>query len=129
LSFARIRLAKLDQVRGNPKLSAEERAAATHDSLQNFLDIYDELNDNIDMYVDRKDDIRKPLKAIIEADAEFQGKLKALQEAGTASKENTKPFEFVLSNSLDTINDSINDHKQLVQEQEEAAKHRKKKPE
>jgi len=28
--------------------------------LEDFLAVYDELNDNIDMYVGRKDDIRKP---------------------------------------------------------------------
>ena len=49
--------------------------------LDDFLLLYDELNDNIDTYVDRKDDIRKPLKVIIEADTEFQAKLRALKDA------------------------------------------------
>jgi hypothetical protein len=126
VKFARARVDALDQVRSDPKVSAADRPSQIHDKLQDFLDIYDELNDNIDMYVDRKDDIRKPLKVVMEADTEFQTKLKAFQDSLASSKENTKPFEFVLSNTLDTLNDSVEDHKKLMQEQEEAAKNRKK---
>ena len=39
------------------------------------------LNDNIDTFVERKSDLRKPLKAIIEADTEFQAKLRALKSS------------------------------------------------
>ena len=124
LKFARDRLAKLDQVRADPKLTLADRGTATHDRLQDFLELYDELNDNIDTYIDRKNDIRKPLKAVIEADTEFQKKLKDLQDLAAAAKEDTKPYEFVLSSALDTLNDSLPDHQQLLQEQEEEAKHK-----
>ena len=70
-------MTKLEQMRSDPKTT--ERARQTHDMLEDFLALYDELNDNIDMYVGRKDDIRKPLKTIIEADTEFQSKLRALK--------------------------------------------------
>lgn len=126
VKFARVRVDALAQVRTDPKIGPADRPSQIHDKLQDFLDIYDELNDNIDMYVDRKDDVRKPLKAIIEADAEFQTKLKAFQDSLGSSRENTKPFEFVLSNVLDTLNSSVDDHKKLMQEQEIAAKNRKK---
>lgn len=126
VKFARARLAALDQVRADPKIVAADRPAETHDKLQDFVDIYDELNDNIDMYVDRKDDIRKPLKTIIEADGEFQSKLKAFQDSLGTAKEDTKPFAFVLENAVDTLNGSAEDHRKLLQEQEEAAKNRKK---
>jgi hypothetical protein len=124
LQFARERLAKLEQLRADPKLSPQDRATATHDRLADFVDLYDELNDNIDTYVDRKNDIRKPLKAVIEADAEFQRRLKTIQDSALAAKEDTKPYEFVLSSALDTLNDSAADHQQLLQEQEEEAKHK-----
>jgi predicted nucleic acid-binding Zn-ribbon protein len=127
IDFARQRLAKLDQIRSNPKMGITERGSATHDGLQDFLDVYDELNDNVDTYADRKNDIRKPLKVVMDADNEFQAKLRALQDSAASSKEDTKPYDFVLSNALDTIKESINDHRQLMQEQAEAAKHKKKK--
>ena len=65
VQFSRARLVKMEQMRGDPK--TKDRPRQTHDMLDDFLLLYDELNDNIDTYVDRKDDIRKPLKAIIEA--------------------------------------------------------------
>lgn len=70
VKFARARLVELEQRRSDPK--TKDRAQQTHDHLDDFLLIYDELNDNIDTYVDRKNDIRKPLKMIIDADTEFR---------------------------------------------------------
>ena len=66
VKFARERMNTLEQMRADPKTT--DRPRQTHDMLQDFLAVYDELNDNIDMYVGRKNDIRRPLKLIIEAD-------------------------------------------------------------
>jgi len=60
VTFARARLAALEQARSDPKTT--DRSLTTHDGLQDFLDVYDELNDNIDTYVGRKSDLRKVLK-------------------------------------------------------------------
>src|ERR1700737_665242 len=78
MKFARSRLVALEQMRNDPK--TKDRAAQTHDQLDDFLLIYDELNDNVDTYLSRKDDIRKPLKLIIEADTEFQAKFRGLKD-------------------------------------------------
>jgi len=130
LKFARTRLTQLEQVRTDPKIASADRPKEIHAKLQDFQNLYDELDDNIDAYADRKLDIRKPLKAVIEADTEFQGKVQAFQDAAVAAKEDTKPYEFILSSLIDTLNGSAQDHKKLLEEQEEAAKHaRKKKPE
>jgi len=83
VKFARARLVSLEQVRSDPKV--KDRAQQTHERLSDFSAIYDELNDNIDTYVDRRNDIRKPLKLIIDADAEFQAKLLALKDAAGVS--------------------------------------------
>ncbi len=127
LKFLRERLTTLEQIRTDPKIAATDRPAQIHDHLQDFLDLYDELNDNIDTYVDRKEDIRKPLKAIIEADPEFLQKFNTYLGELQADKIDTKSYSFLLSNITDTLKSSADDHKQLMQEQEEAAKHRKKK--
>jgi gamma-glutamyl phosphate reductase len=82
------------------------------------------LNDNIDTYVDRHDDIRKPLKVIIEADTEFQAKLRALKDADVTRAE-AQQYEFVLNNAIETVDSSADDHKKLLQDQEEQAKHKK----
>ena len=124
VKFARARLVGLEQMRSDPK--TKNRARETHDRLDDFLLIYDELNDNIDTYIDRKNDIRKPLKMIIEADTEFQAKLRALKEAAEVPAEEANQYEFVLTNALDTLDTSAEEHRKLLTEQEEAAKHKKK---
>ena len=93
--------------------------------LDDFQLLYDELNDNIDTYVDRKDDIRKPLKIIIEADTEFQAKLRALKDAADIPAEESHQYEFVLTNVLETVDTSAEDHRKLLADQEDAAKHKK----
>ncbi len=123
IKFARARLASLEQVRSNPKVT--NRGQETHDRLQDFLDVYDELNENIDTYVGRKADLRKVLKAVIEADTEFQAKIRALRDSADAAKDEAKQYEFLLTNTLDTLDSSAEDHRQLLTEQEEAAKHKK----
>jgi hypothetical protein len=124
VQFARARLVGMEQMRADPK--TKNRAQQTHDKLDDFLLIYDELNDNIDTYVDRKNDIRKPLKLVIDADTEFQAKLLALRDAAGVSPEEFKQYEFVLSNALDTVDNTVEDHKQTLADQEEAAKHKKR---
>ncbi|MGA8490952.1 MAG: hypothetical protein WB711_11040 [Terriglobales bacterium] len=121
--FARARLTALEQVRADPK--ATDRTQQTRDRLQNFLDVYDELNDNIDTFVERKADLRKPLKAVIEADTEFQAKLRAVKNSADAGKDEAQ-YDFLLSNVLDAVDGGVQDHRQLLSDQEEAAKHKKK---
>ena len=125
VSFARLRLDSLEKMRQDPKTT--DRGQMTHDMIGDFLAVYDELNENIDMYVDRKEDVRKPLKLVIEADTEFQSRIRAIKGAAGVSAEEAKQYEFVLSNALDTLDSSADDHRKLMVEQEEAAKTKKKK--
>src|SRR5882762_3814498 len=70
ITYARARLTSMEEARANPKTA--NRGEITHDWLTDFLDIYDELDDNVEMYVQRKDDFRKAIQAVIDADTEFQ---------------------------------------------------------
>jgi hypothetical protein len=124
IQFARTRLASLEQIRADPK--AKDRAQQTHDLLQEFLDIYDELNDNIDNFIQRREDMRRPLRAVIAADAEFQSTMRALKTSSAAAKEDERLPEFLLTTALSTVDASARDHRQLLHEQEEAAKHKKR---
>lgn len=123
VEFARARLVKLEEARSDPK--TKDRAKQTHDLLDDFQLLYDELNDNIDTYVDRRDDIRKPLKTIIDADTEFQAKLRALKEAAGVPQAEAQQYEFVLTNAIETVDSSVEDHRKLLSDQEELAKHKK----
>lgn len=123
VKFARARLDAIEKARTDPK--ATGRGQQVHDALQDFLDVYDELDDNIDTFADRKDDIRKALKMIIDADTEFQAKLRALKDSATTAKEEARQYEFMLANTLDTLDSSAPDHRQLLTEQAELAKQKK----
>jgi hypothetical protein len=123
VQFARERLTKLEQMRADPKTT--DRPKQTHDLLDDFQLLYDELNDNIDTYVDRKDDIRKPLKVIIDADTEFQAKLRALNDAANVNPAEYREYEFVLTNAIDTVDSSLDDHRKLLSDQEEESKHKR----
>jgi hypothetical protein len=123
IKFARTRLDTIEQVRSDPK--ATDKGQQTHDRLQDFADVYDELNDNIDTFVDRKSDLRKALKSVIDADTEFQARLRALKSSATAIPAETQKYEFLLNSALTTVDASAQDHRQLLAEQDEAAKHKK----
>jgi len=125
VKFARARLSQLETMRADPK--AKDRAQQTHDLLDDFQLIYDELNENIETYVDRKDDIRKPLKLVIEADTEFQAKLRGLKDASEAAPAERQRYEFVLTTAIDSVDNSTEDHRKLAEELEAAAKSKKDK--
>jgi hypothetical protein len=124
VTFSRDRLAKLEQMRTDPK--TKDRGLQTHDLLQDFLTIYEELNDNVDMYVGRKNDIRKPMKLVIEADTEFQSRLRSLKDAANADPKEAKQYEFLLTDALDTVDSSAEEHRKTLTEVEEYMKHKKK---
>ncbi len=124
VKFSRDRMNKLEQMRADQKTT--ERAQKTHDMLENFLAVYGELDDNIEMYVGRKEDLRKPLKLVIEADTEFQSKLRALKSAANATAEENSQYGFVLTDSIDTVDASADDHRKTLAEVEEYVKHKKK---
>ena len=123
VQFTRARLDAVTQAQTDPKVT--DRAQVIHDKLQDFLDVYDELGENVDMFADRRNDIRKPLKLIISADTEFQSKLRAFKDTVTAAKDDTKEYEFLLSNALEAVSTALQDHRQLLTEQEAAAKNKK----
>ncbi|HST09240.1 MAG TPA: hypothetical protein VLL05_02595, partial [Terriglobales bacterium] len=74
VQFARARLVKLEQMRADPKV--KDRPGQTHEMLQDFLSVYNELNDNLDNFEGRRADLRKALRWVIEGDTEFQAKLR-----------------------------------------------------
>ena len=123
VKFSRDRMTKLEEMRSDPK--ATDRALQTRDMLQDFMTIYDELNDNIDMYVGRKNDIRKPMKLVIEADTELQSQLRALKNSNADSKE-AKQYELELTDALESVDSSAEEHHKTLAEVEQYVKQQKK---
>jgi hypothetical protein len=124
VQFARARLVSLEQMRSDPKTT--DRPRQTHQMLEDFLAVYDELNDNLDNFENRKSDLRKALKAVIEGDTDFQAKLRALKDDPRTSKEEAAEYQFILSNAIESVDSNTDDHRKLLAEQEEFWKHKKK---
>lgn len=124
VKFARERLDTALAASTNAKLAAADREAAIHNSLQDFLSIYDELGDNLDMYTGQKEDLRKPLKMVVAGDGEFRVKLEQIRER--SSPEDMKVYAFALTSALEAVNDGTEEHRRLQQEQEDLAKAKKK---
>ena len=117
--FLRARITALDQIRSDPKFAAE-RAQRTHDMLEDFANMIDELDDNIDQYSRQKQDIRKGLKDVIEMESELQLKLRAIQQADDpASQKELATYKFVLQNALESVNQSATNTRDTFQEQSE----------
>ena len=124
VDFARARLDKLQQVRADTK--ATDRQQQTRAALQDFLDVYDELDTNVDTFADRRDDLRKALKPVIEADTEFGSKLRAFKASLSSNPKEAEGYAFLLGSALETVDSAAKDHRDLLAEQEEAFRHKKK---
>lgn len=125
--FARARLDKLQQARSDAKLTPTDKDHQTRDALQDFAEIYDELQENVDTFADRGNDLRKALKPVIEADTEFGAKLRAFKSSAANSPGEADKYEFLLNTALSSVDDGLKDHRQLLAEQEETFKHKKDK--
>lgn len=129
VKFARARMLAIDQLRSDPKL-AQGRGEKIHDLLEDFMNLVDEIDDNVDNYSGKESDIRKSLKDVVEADTEFQLKLRTLKESIKDPKvaDEAKDYDFVLDNTLEAVNQSVDNARKTLDEQnEEFAKKNKKK--
>ena len=94
VQFARERMSEIDQLRADAK-SAKDRPMQIHDLLEDFTALLDEIEDNVEMYASHKADMRKGLTLTIEANSEWQIKLRRLKEQ--SPPEELDQYSFVLS--------------------------------
>ncbi len=127
VEFARARLNKLQQARSDPKLTPADKDDQTKSAIQDFTDVYDELDQNVDTFADRGNDLRKALKPVIEADTEFGAKLRAFKSSLANSSEDAGKFGFLVNSALEAVDEGAKNHRDLLAEQEETFKHKKDK--
>jgi hypothetical protein len=118
IGFAKARLATIDQLRADPA-SAATRPKQIHELLQDFIILLDETDDNVDMYASHRADMRKGLKLLIEANSEWQLKLRQLKEQSPSAE--LEQYSFVLTNAVDTVADSGQSARENLQEQNKLA--------
>jgi regulator of replication initiation timing len=129
IKYAQARMTAVEQLRSDPKLAAD-RGKQIHDLLEDFTNIVDELDENVDMYHERGSDLRKPLKELIEANSDWQLRLRTLKEAPTsdanAAKE-AREYYFVLETSIDSVNESADNSRKVLAEENISFAEKKKK--
>jgi hypothetical protein len=128
--FARVRFTAIETARTPPPATAhkkpdEEPRRSLHDLMEDFLDVYDELDENIGMYEDRQSDLRKAMKIVLQADGEFHARLEGLQR--NLTPEEHKECDFVLNSIVEAVATGTTEHKKTLVEQEASAKNKKKK--
>jgi len=133
IKFTEARLASIDQVRVDPKLG-NDRGRQIHDLLEDFTNLVDEINDNLDQFEARKfekdvvKEYHKGLKELIDADARFDLKLNALKSASETdpvTKKEAPDFRFVLQDAMDSLKsnaDMAREYMETTHEQKDSTK-------
>jgi hypothetical protein len=127
--FARLRFTAIENARMPSKPDAAKPEAdkprSLHDLMEDFLAVYDELDENISMYEDRQADLRKAMKVVLLADNEFHARLEGLRR--NLTPEERTNCDFVLSSIVEAVTTGTADHRKLLEEQEASFKNKKKK--
>jgi hypothetical protein len=129
IKFARARMTAIEQLRADPKFAAD-RGRQIHDLLEDFTNIVDEIDENVDNYHERSADLRKPLKELIEADSDWQLRLRTLKEAPTAdpnAAKEARQYYFALETAIDSVNSSGENARKILDEQNKTFAEKKKK--
>ena len=121
IKFAKERMFEIESLHSEPASAANLKQI--HDLLQDFIFILDETDDNIDMYGKHNTDMRKGLKLLIEADSEWQLKLRQIKEK--SQPDDLRQYSFVLINAVDTVSDSAKNARETLQEQNKLAAEKK----
>lgn len=130
--FARLRFSVIENARlprkpdaAKAKTSHEEEPRSLHDLMEDFLAVYDEMDENIGMYDDRQADLRKALKVVLLADGEFHARLEGLRHNLTPQEHSD--CDFALNSITEAVTTGTADHKKLLADQEVSFKNKKKK--
>ena len=82
IAFARERVLAIERLRSATKPGLDDSGKVA-DLLGDLAALIDELDDNLAMYNSHSEDLRRPLRHVLDAEAEFQQKLNALNDTAT----------------------------------------------
>jgi hypothetical protein len=111
IGFAAERLLAVERLR-SPNTADSGKIS---DLLANFAALIDELDDNLDMYNERNDDLRQPLRHVLDSEAEFRQKLKALDDSATPAQK--RRFAAALADASDSLESSMESARAMLADQ------------
>jgi hypothetical protein len=120
IKFADQRLDTVEQIQNEPK--APDRGKRMHDALEDFRQIVDELDDNIDDYSQKQSDLRKALGELISSEHTFKSRLEAVKRVSEDQKhvDFSKLYSFALQDAIEAVSLSLEDAEKTLQEQNAA---------
>lgn len=108
LKFVQERIDTLKQLTADT--DANHRMSQIGDKLQEFTSLCDEMQDNMDTYDSNHADIRKSLKEVLKASAQWPTVLHALPKGSD--------YNYVVDTAVDSAQSAYQDAKQISAEQE-----------
>ncbi len=114
IGFTRERVMAVEQLHVTAK-DGVDNSAKLAGMLDELADLIDELDDNLAMYSKRGDDLRRPLRHVLEAEGEFEQKLKSLESR--ASPEEKRRIAIALEDATDSLQGSIESAKAMLASQ------------
>jgi hypothetical protein len=117
IKYAGERLDTVEHLQNEPKVG--DRGSRMHDALEDFRQIVDELDDNIDDYAKKNSDLRKPLSEVVSAETDFQGRLETIKKTGEDTKhlEFFKLYSYALQDATESVSLSLEDARKTLDEQ------------
>jgi len=128
IKFAGVRMVAIEEVPANAK-SDPKRGQKIHDLLEDFGNIVDEIDDNIDNYAEHGSDMRKPLKELITAESDWALRLRNMKDAIAKDPQmahEARDYSFALDTAIDSVNDSADSARKTLEEQNASLKTKKK---
>lgn len=119
IKFAQERLVAAEDLR-SPSTPPSDRGQRIHDALEDFANLVDEINDNVDSFSRQKQDLRKPLQLLIQADTGWQERLRQFKEGVVKDPElgkDSRDFFFVLDGAVDAANELGQNARETLEEQ------------
>jgi len=114
IDFARERVLAIDRLRTTTRPGLDD-AGKMEQLLTDLAELIDELDDNLDMYNRHSEDLRRPLRQVIGAEAEFQQKLKALDDTATPLQK--RRFAAALEDASDSLESSTDSARAMLADQ------------
>ena len=115
LGFARVRLEASEKLFPDLNLQQSGPIDEARGQLYDFVDIIDEMDDNLDAFSDRDADLRVALRAVIENEAEFQERLRKMRESCPPAV--LEQVNGELQDAMEAVNDSADSSRALLEEQ------------
>ncbi|MGZ4788627.1 MAG: hypothetical protein ACXVZX_08900 [Terriglobales bacterium] len=125
IKFAGERLDTVEAAQKDDK--AKGGGKRVHDALQDFRELVDELDDNIDDFVQKQSDLRKALGEVISAETSFDSRLKVIKARAEDPKnaDEYKSYNFALQDAMEAVNLSLEDAKKTLGDQTTALSNKK----